>query len=62
MENKLSEDGFPLEIEFGKFKFVKMLSRGGQGMVCLYESAPPKDQSQPPAFPKLVAVKFDPDN
>ena len=55
----MSEDGFPLELEFGKFKFVKMLSQGGQGMVCLYETKQPNDISKS-IYPQYVAVKFDP--
>jgi len=53
----LNEHGFPNDLEYGKFSFVKKLDSGGQGVVCLYRSMP---QRTGQTFPEQVAVKFDP--
>ena len=55
----LNELGFPIDLEYGKFKFNKLLDSGGQGIVCLYSSIPPKT-AKDSVYPPLVAVKFDP--
>ena len=52
-----NEHGFPNDLEYGKFSFVKKLDSGGQGVVCLYRSMP---QRTGQTFPEQVAVKFDP--
>ena len=54
----INQEGYPIDLDFGKFKFIKSLASGGQGVVCLYRSLPHKDVNPP--FPELVAVKLDP--
>ncbi len=56
----INEQGFPIDLDYGKFEFVKQLDSGGQGVVCLYKSKVQRDGSM--LFPELVAVKFDPSN
>jgi hypothetical protein len=56
----INDQGFPIDLDYGKFEFVKQLDSGGQGVVCLYRSKVQRDGSNP--FPDLVAVKFDPSN
>ena len=56
----INEQGFPIDLDYGKFEFVKQLDSGGQGVVCLYRSKVQRDGSM--LFPELVAVKFDPSN
>ncbi len=58
MDPNINELGFPIDLEYGKFMFEKQLDAGGQGVVCLYRSIPPKNNQ--PIYPELVAVKFDP--
>jgi hypothetical protein len=57
-DSNINEQGFPIDLEYGKFLFVKKLDSGGQGVVCLYKSQPQRDGSL--MFPEQVAVKFDP--
>ena len=57
-DKNLNEQGFPIDLDYGKFEFVKQLDSGGQGVVCLYKSKIQKDGKM--LFPELVAVKFDP--
>jgi hypothetical protein len=47
---KINELGFPIDLEYGKFRFVKLLDSGGQGIVCLYDSVPPRNEKEP-VFP-----------
>ena len=35
-DKNLNEQGFPIDLDYGKFTFVKQLDAGGQGVVCLY--------------------------
>ena len=56
----INDQGFPIDLDYGKFEFVKQLDSGGQGVVCLYKSKVQRDGSM--LFPELVAVKFDPSN
>ena len=56
----INEQGFPIDLDYGKFEFVKQLDSRGQGVVCLYKSKVQRDGSM--LFPELVAVKFDPSN
>jgi hypothetical protein len=54
MDNKENnQDGYPQELEYGEYVYVKELARGGQGSVCLFKRV--KDN-------KVYAVKFDPPN
>ena len=55
----INNQGFPIDLEYGKFKFVRQLDAGGQGIVALYKSNPPKN-GEKLQFPEYVAVKFDP--
>jgi hypothetical protein len=43
-------------LAFGDYKFVKVLSSGGQGTVCLYRGKVTKENED-----GLYAVKFDPE-
>ena len=38
----MNEQGFPLDLEYGKFLFVKKLYSDGKGLVCQYKSQPQK--------------------
>ena len=53
----INDQGFPLNLEYGKFEFIKVLESGGQGTVCLYKSL--RQLYGNPHYPDLVAVKFD---
>ena len=53
-----NEDGLPLELEYGEFKFIKKLSQGGLGIVALYETFPPIGESKS-KYPHQVAIKLD---
>ncbi len=59
-KEELSGEGYPVILEFGKFKFIKKISEGGCGEVCLYETQVTRNKQQPEYHPPLVAVKFDP--
>ena len=54
----INEQGFPIDLDYGKFEFLRVLDSGGQGTVCLYKSLPNNNINPP--YPELVAVKFDP--
>ena len=57
----INEQGFPIDLDYGRFLFVKQLDSGeGPKKVCLYRSLPQKDGSL--IYPELVAVKFNPTN
>ena len=58
--SNINKEGFPIDLDYGKFEFIKQLDSGGQGVVCLYKSLKQKDGSMP--YPEQVAVKFDPTN
>ena len=58
-EKKINDEGFPIDLEFGKFTYVRCLDSGGAGIVALYRTNPPKNDEKSP-YPDLVAVKFDP--
>ena len=55
----INKEGFPIELEYGKFTFIRQLDAGGAGIVALYRSNPPNNGQNSP-FPDEVAVKFDP--
>jgi serine/threonine protein kinase len=56
----INAEGFPIDLDYGKFQYVRRLDSGGQGVVCLYRSLPHRDVNPP--YPEYVAVKFDPAN
>jgi hypothetical protein len=44
MDNSnLNEQGFPIDLDYGKFIFVKQFDSAGPKKVCLYKSLPQKD-------------------
>lgn len=34
----INAQGFPIDLEYGRFLFEKQLDSGGQGVVCLYKT------------------------
>lgn len=42
-DRNINNQGFPIDLEYGKFTFVRQLDAGGQGIVALYKSNPPKN-------------------
>ena len=59
MDPKNNAKGYPEDLEYGKFQFVRELATGGAGMVALYKTLP--DRNGNLQYPELVAIKFDPD-
>ena len=59
-DSNINELGFPIDLDYGKFKFIKLIGTGSLGSVCLYKSLTKRDRKM--LFPKFVAVKFDPTN
>ena len=59
-DSNMNSEGFPIYLDYGKFRYLRQLDKGGQGVVCLYESLPQKDGTL--LYPEQVAVKFDPTN
>jgi hypothetical protein len=57
-DSEINEQGFPIDLDYGKFKFVKILNSGSHGVLCLYNTLPQIDNSL--IFPEQVAVKFYP--